>query len=243
VTITNTGTANAAVLNFAFQIPQGQTGTTGATGPTGDTGAAGPPGPSNFQAFTSDGTYTVPSGVNTIQIEAVGAGGPGSTAEGGTAAGISAPGGGGGGGGSYEKVVLHVVSGSTYAVTIGISNGHTTTLVKDQTSTTVACGAGGEAGAGTGPGLGGIRAISCPDFIISAPNRLDIDGQIGQPGQVLALSVNVATAGGTGIGSGQVGLPGNGGLSLMYGAGAGGSGGGVGLPGQNGTNGIVVISW
>lgn len=232
------------------QGPQGPAGPKGADstvpGPTGATGAVGPPGPSNFQVFTSDGNFVAPSGVNTIQIEAVGAGGPGGFPGGGTGGGVSSPGGGGGGSGSYEKVVLSVVSGSTYTITIGISAGQTTTLVKDQTGRLVACGAGGEMGVATGPGLGGLRTISCPDFILPAPNRFDIDGQIGQPGQVLPLSVFVTTSGGGGVGSGQVGLPGNGGPSLMYGAGAGGSGAVVSAstsPAQNGTNGIVVVSW
>jgi hypothetical protein len=40
-TVTNTGTSNAAVLNFS--IPAGQTGATGSTGSTGATGPAGSP--------------------------------------------------------------------------------------------------------------------------------------------------------------------------------------------------------
>lgn len=209
----------------------------GATGPQGQT--------RNFQVFTADGNFVVPNGVNTIQIEAVGAGGPGGSGGGIVPGGSSNPGGGGGGSGAYEKVVLSVVSSSTYTITIGISSGQTTTLVKDQTGKLVACGSGGESGIVNGPGLGGLRAISCPDFLLPAPNRLDIDGQIGQPGQVLPVSI-VITAGSGGIGTGQVGLPGNGGPSLMFGAGAGGAGAPVGaVPGsaQLGTNGIVVISW
>jgi len=198
----------------------------------------GPPGPSNFQVFTADGTFTVPSGVNTIQIEAVGAGGPGGPAAPLVPGGPTAiPGGGGGGSGAYQKVVLGVVSGATYAVTVGVSGGLTTTIVKDQTGRQVACGAGGEAGLLGGPGLPGTRIISCPDFIFPAPNRLDIDGQIGQSGYVVPVSVLVTTAGGPGNGYGQAGLAGNGGTPVMYGAGGGGT------AGQNGTNGIVVISW
>lgn len=100
------------------------------------------------------------------------------------------------------------------------------------------CAGGGSGGGGLGaPGLGGTRLVSCPEFIIPAPNRVDIDGQIGQTGQNLPLTVFVSTAGGAGQGFGQLIVPGNGGPPVMFGAGAGGT------AGQNGSNGYVLISW
>lgn len=61
-TVTNTGTAQDAILNFT--IPRGATGVTGPTGPTGETGetgATGPTGPTGADAETptiSIGTVT-----------------------------------------------------------------------------------------------------------------------------------------------------------------------------------------
>lgn len=65
------------------------------------------------QTFTSSGTFTVPTGVRSIDIFVVGGGGGGKSGVG------SAPGGGGGGG--YTKTVLKyaVTPGQSFAVTIG----------------------------------------------------------------------------------------------------------------------------
>ena len=112
-------------------------------------------------------------------------------------------------------------------------------MVTDSSGAMVACGGGGSAGTGPNPGLGGFLAISCPEFLIPSPNRVDVDGQIGQLPQTLSVSnIFVIIAGvGAGTGTAQVAVSGNGGPPLMYGAGAGGAGG------QNGSNGYVLISW
>lgn len=100
--------------------PQGPPGLQGSAGPQGPVGPAGPPGapgppgpqgavgspPSNFQAFSgagSTGTFTVPNGVTTLQVEVVGGGGGGDFSQGG-----------GGGSGAYQKVVLSVTPGANY---------------------------------------------------------------------------------------------------------------------------------
>ena len=209
--------------------PQGIQGPIGMQGPPGlkgDTGATGAPGPSNFRAFLANGSFVIPSNVNLIQIEAVGAGGPG----GGLA-------GGGGGSGAYERVALSVVPGSTYSIIVGqgsgTGGGFENSYVRDSNGTTVVCAGGGFGGTGLGPGLGGNQLFSCPSqFVLPAANRVDIDGQIGQ----LALLLPTDNFFG-GPGSGQVIVPGNGGPPVMFGAGAGGT------ATQNGTGGYVLISW
>lgn len=50
-TVTNTGTAEAAILNFT--IPRGDKGDTGNTGPAGPTGPQGPPGPGDVNGPAS----------------------------------------------------------------------------------------------------------------------------------------------------------------------------------------------
>jgi hypothetical protein len=60
VTVTNSGTTSAAVLNFT--IPQGATGATGPTGSTGATGATGPTGPTGPQGATGATGATGPAG-------------------------------------------------------------------------------------------------------------------------------------------------------------------------------------
>lgn len=61
-TVTNVGTASAAILNFT--IPRGATGNTGATGATGATGPAGPTGATGAQGPTG---ATGPQGAQGIQ--------------------------------------------------------------------------------------------------------------------------------------------------------------------------------
>lgn len=68
----------------------------------------------SVQVFTSDGTYTKPSGVNLVKVTVV-AGGGGGSGGGGTG---NMPGGGGGGGGTAIEVI-DVSAVSTVAVTVG----------------------------------------------------------------------------------------------------------------------------
>ena len=55
-TVTNSGTAEAAILDFT--IPQGPTGPTGIEGPTGPTGATGPAGADAETPTLTIGTVT-----------------------------------------------------------------------------------------------------------------------------------------------------------------------------------------
>src|SRR5262249_38497524 len=68
---------------------------------------------SNFQPFTTSGTFTVPQGTNTLKVEVWGGGaGGGGAAQGG---GVCA-GGGGGGGGAYSMGIFNVTAGTAYTV-------------------------------------------------------------------------------------------------------------------------------
>lgn len=61
--VVNTGTSNAAILNFT--IPRGATGAAGATGPAGETGPAGPTGATGAQGPAGAG---VPTGGTSGQV-------------------------------------------------------------------------------------------------------------------------------------------------------------------------------
>ena len=63
----------------------------------------------NSVVFTNNGNFTVPSGINSLTIEVVGAGGNG-----------GGNGGGGGGGGGYAKGVYNVVPGTVYNIVVGV---------------------------------------------------------------------------------------------------------------------------
>jgi hypothetical protein len=208
--VTNSGTANAGILNF--NIPQGFPGPPGPPGqsvlaypePAGANCANGgvrlntvnattyvcngagasppPPPPFNGQAFTSSGTWTPPSGVSQVSFEMWGAGG-----------------GSGGGGGAtahdcgfdfFQRPVCPARGGTGGA---GGAGGYTRALVS------VAQGATyniivGEAGTG---GTGGLTAASAPT-----------NGTSGSDGAASEIqdssgSVVVRAAGGGGGGGGS----------------------------------------
>jgi len=214
--------------------PQGPQGTQGAQGPQGVQGVQGPPGsfPSNFKAFTgggSTGAFTVPAGVTTIQIEAVGGGGAGDPSQGA-----------GGGSGAYQKVVLSVSPGSSYSVYVGAGSqtgaGSLITNVQDQNGNWVACGAGASDGAGFIGGIGGLFVISClSQQPLPSASMVNINGLMGQSGAVVV-------DGFTGL---PTFIPGAGGVPVMLGAGAGGAGGPNfgGRLVEVGSPGYVLISW
>lgn len=70
------------------------------------------------QTFTSDGTFTVPNGVNKILVTACGGGGAGYSGTGGSSGG-GAPGAGGAGGDFVYKKAYYVTPNQTISITVG----------------------------------------------------------------------------------------------------------------------------
>ena len=169
------------------------------------------------QTFTSSGTFTVPAGVTTVQVEAWGGGGAG----GGVASGIFPPtrAGGGGGGGAYAKnSSVTVIPGSTITVTVGAGG----------------AGVGGADGNNGGSssfgglvtvsgGLGGKHGSTSPT------NGAGGNGAFGTRNGGNGAA---ASGGNSGGGGGGAGTSGNGGNASGMTGGTGGSGGG-----GNGANG------
>ena len=215
--------------------------------------------------FTTSGTFTVPAGVTSVNIEVVGAGGNGWL-----------NGGGGGGGGGYAKGTYEVTPSATLNVTVGTGGGGAaggTTSVNALISATGGgngytvpnpmVGGGGTGGVGTGGTIanrtGGNGGGGYWTFFggggAGAAGSLT-DGSNG--GNTIVYAGNCKTPGGAG-GTGG-GVPGgNGGKGAGFldsgcnttnpaangsddgGAGGGGNGNG-GVPG-NGANGYCKISW
>jgi len=69
------------------------------------------------QAFTTNGTFTIPTGVTKVKVTVVGGGGGGST--GATVSKVARVGGSGGGGGTAIAYLTGLTPGNTLAVTIG----------------------------------------------------------------------------------------------------------------------------
>ncbi len=158
------------------------------------------------QTFTTNGTFTVPSGVTTITVEAWGGGGGGGGVSGNPA------GGGGGAGGAYSRKVFTVVPSATYTVTIG---------------------AGGTAGASSGAngGNGGSTIFGSAAIMLAQGGAFGsggTDNSTSYSGGLASLSASVGDLVRAG-GNGGTGLTGST-------AGGGGQGGGYSANGNNGGN-------
>lgn len=169
------------------------------------------------QTFTSSGTFTVPAGVTTVQVEAWGGGGAG----GGVASGFLPPNraGGGGGGGAYLKnTSVTVIPGSTVTITVGAGG-------------TGVNGADGNNGGASS--FGGLVTVSGGNGGKHGSNS-PANGAAGTGSFGTRNGGNGAAASGgnSGGGGGGAGTTGNGGNASGMTGGTGGAGGG-----GNGANG------
>jgi hypothetical protein len=221
------------------------------------------------QTFTTSGTFTVPVGITSIDIEAWGAGGAG-----GGATGNGSAGGGGAGGGYAKKTSFTVVPGTTYTVTVGTGGtgdknsgnaGNASSVTIGATTYLSAVGGnGGNLASSDNTSASGATALSTGNIGFTAP--FSYYGGAGGTG--VAGSPSSSGAGGSSAGTGSngnapIGL--SGGVAVTGGgSGADGSaikgngangfipgGGGAGATatgdkdksGGNGANGQVIISW
>jgi hypothetical protein len=213
-------------------------------------------------SFTANGTFTVPAGVTSVQIEVVGPGGTGGN-----------NGGGGGGGGGYAKGTFTVVPGAAHAVTVGAGgSGITTSIAGLNISATAGAngtfvanpgiGGGGTGGTGSGgtvnrtggTGGGGFWTY----FGGGGAGTAGPTANGGDGGNTIIWTGVCQTPGGTGgISGGAPGGTGGKGAGFTdvncnvtdpasngtdYGAGGGGGNGNGGVPGT-GKGGYCNITW
>lgn len=231
-----TGTTGAA----GAQGPMGLQGLTGATGPQGPQGPQGPGGSSAVQVYLTPGTtqFVVPSGVNLLVVEMIGAGGAGGS---GLYTLDNDVAGSGGGSGAYVRAFVSVTPGATYNINVG---------------------AGGAGVAGGNGGVGGNSSITDGSGNILAyanggggggGGSINSIGQAGPGGSITGNTGPFATPGLAGQSS-QVSTPGVGaaGFTLVpngQGVGAGGSGAfgqtppNAQLPGASGGVGWVLVTY
>lgn len=106
----------------------GATGPTGATGPEGATGAAGSSIGVRATVFTSNGTFTIPSGVTAVKVTVVGGGGGGSQQATGA------------GGAVAIKYLTGLTPGNTLSVTVGAAGPGTSNTSSTGGNSSVASG-------------------------------------------------------------------------------------------------------
>lgn len=147
-------------------------GIQGPQGVEGPAGPAGPPGSSaqvtGVVAYNASSTFTVPTGVTRLRVEAWGGGGGGAGGSGGGGpVPLPGAGGGGGGGGGYVHGVIDVIEGETLDIVVGAGgtagaiglpggDGGETSLRRVGAVLLLAGGGtGGMTAAGSTPGTGG----------------------------------------------------------------------------------------
>lgn len=124
--------------------------------------------PAIAQTFDSNGTYTVPAGVNSITVHAWGGGGGGGSR-------TTNGGGGGGGSGAYSYSEIAVTPGQTFTVTVGSggspgNNGSDTRVSISGTTYVLAKGGNGVSNNTTTGGTGGLAAQGIGDIRTNGGN-------------------------------------------------------------------------
>jgi len=193
------------------------------------------------QIFTSNGTFTIPTGITQVKVMAIGGGGGGAGNTGGGGAS------GGGGGGCAIKWLTGLTPGNTLAVVVGtggnggaaganngISGNNSSVASGTQTISTITANGGtngitGNAGGGAGGTASG--------------GDLNIGGGGGGYGYI--TTGNPGGHGGSSFLAGQTndGSGGPGQSGQLYGGGGAGSDAVGNQPGGNGAAGIVVFEW
>lgn len=181
---------------------------------------AGPGG----QVFTSNGTFTIPSGITKVKVYVTGGGGAGGFT------------GGGGAGGTAIKYLTGLTPGNTLAVTVGGAGTASTVASGTQTISTITGGAGGNY-SGQDGGAGGT----------ASGGDLNLAGQGGggASGVTNDSGTRMGGIGGTSYWGGGARGSGNG-SNGANGGNYGGGGSGYGLAassGGTGSAGVVVFEW
>ena len=175
------------------------------------------------QAFTSSGTFTIPTGVTVVKVTIVGAGGGGSAGSVSNGCGaLSSVAGGGGSGAAAITYLSSITPGNTIAVTVGI--GGTTTF-----------------GAGN---TGGSSIIASGTQSITTVTTTGGTGSMtgGSGGSVTSGSPTLSIAGGAGVYGANYGR--NIGAASIFGGGGYGAGGTGDLTSPTaGKNGLVFFEW
>lgn len=201
--------------------------------------AGGGGGFNGLQVFTTDGVFTVPSGISKIKVTAFGAGGGG----GGGLTNSYLSGSGGGQGGIATKAITGLVSGDTILVTVGVGGSGGATGASPNGGDGTGGGTTSFGGYVSATGGGGGQGARNGSFSFAGIGGEGAGGDVNLKGIDGFSSSGSSLAGGGGVGGGSAVQYGTGNAGKL---GGGGGGGGVypsaGIGGVGG-NGYVVIEY
>jgi len=199
----------------------------------------------NYQDFSSSGTFTVPSGVRRLFVQAWGAGGGGGRTNNNYLIGS------GGGGGGYGAGYVNVTPGDSCTITVGTGGSGASSTNSSGTSggqssfvhsSKTISGNGGSGGGYTNPSSAGASGGS-------GSGDWSLSGSFGL-GFLDTQSNSMSSFGGFGASGSRGGLALTNGGSLVFynfaypsSPGGGGAGGGALGNAQSGSNGLVRIQW
>jgi hypothetical protein len=189
------------------------------------------------QAFTSNGTFTIPTGITTIKVTVVGGGGNGGSA---TFAGTcnTGSGGGGGGGGAAISYLTSLSPGNTLSVTVGGAGGTSSVASGTQSISTISA-----TGGATGTTQTGSSWVSGGAGGVGSGGTINIRGSGGGPG---TNQFSTAIGGSSILGGSTQAISAvtNGPAGSAYGGGGGGGvGSGSNASGGAGAAGVVIFEW
>lgn len=189
----------------------------------------------HVQAFTSNGAWTRPSGINKVWVKVWGGGGGGRRGDAG-----NSTGGGGGGGGGYSEGIVPVTGDVTVIVGAG---GNTGTPATDGGNSSFAASGGTvQANGGAAGGFGGQAYNGGPGGSASG-GTINIGGQAGSSAQSGPITASGGHGGGSSMGGhGGGALPNTAAQAAGYPGGGGGGGGGE-QNGSAGASGLVIVYW
>ena len=195
----------------------------------------------NWQLFTADGTFTVPTGITKIKVCVYGGGGGGRQG--------SIGGGSGGGAGGYAEGTYTVVPLTNYTVAVGTggagnSNGNSSSFGVLISASGGLIGAIQSLGGISGIGNGGYLNTSLGNGGIGGASTQGANGTGGGGTGANISSGFGGGGGGGGFGGGNGGWNTGAGSNALANTGAGGGGGGGDSGfGGNGAAGKVIVFW
>jgi hypothetical protein len=193
----------------------------------------------NHQVFTSNGTFTIPTGITAVKVTVVGGGGAGGGSTG------ANMGGGGASGGCGIKWLTGLTPGNTLSVTVGTGgsgasgaaggNGAASSVASGtQTITTITANGGNGGGCSAVPVFGTVGAAAGSGGDLNFGGNPSITGFSGASG---------CGAGSIFGGGGAAAGGGSGNAATAPGAGSGGAFVGSTQTGPNGQAGVVIFEW